>query len=754
MKKKVTLILTAALITATASSSLASVRFSDENDVPWEGAKTYIAEVADLGLMVGEENGDGTYLFRSRDKVTYFETIQLVYNILLKEKKAVKSDAVTERWTTIMKGYSVPTWAYESAAYALENKLITMTELSEYVDKNGRSTNATREGVAVIFGKAIAKFNDIDGDSEIAFNDKNLISDDAKEYVGLLSKLNILVGDNNANFNPEAYINRAEMAVVTSKTYAVITGGAGAVVTNTFEGTVTEAVVDGDNKTIEVKDSDGNVKKFKGGSDTATTYNGSSSDFMDVAVGNKVNVTYDDNGIIRVTLLNEPAASSDGTIKGTINNISSTSVAVDLSSGTSSVYYFDPSVVITFNGKLSNAREVLRSIENGNTLDVTVGLKSGKAYSVVVKGDADTVKGILTDVDKYGISVKCYYGEEKDFDFADNYVIKYEGETIKYSDLNDYLDDYAELEITASLNDRGEITRLDAEIPTDGGTVNGSSKKITDEKVSLEFSDGTTKSYQLAGTPYVTYQGDASSLSKLKNLVEDGDTLSLKIYLNNKNQVTKIDAELDDNTAGVISKLTDDYITIVTESGKSLKYYIKKSADINFTGGSSDDDLSTLEDVYISGGTEVKLELDSNNEVKKIIVYDDNNYDTYSGTLDNLTTSNFKVDGKTISYGSSTTITIDGETVAAYDLYKRAANGEAFKANVKTKDGKAMTVSAELQSMEGTLTDIQHDKISIKGKNYEATYNLIDEDNSEKELVIKINGNDRDYTINDLYSGW
>jgi hypothetical protein len=754
MKKKATLVIAAAIIIATASSSLASVRFSDENNVPWEGAKTYIAEVADLGLMVGEDNGDGTNLFRARDKVTYFETIQLAYNILLKEKKAIKSKAVTEKWATVLMGYDVPLWAYESTAYALENKLVSISELSGYVDKNNNSVYATREGVAVIFGKALSKVYDTGSGSSVTFNDDNLISDDAKKYVNLLSKLNILVGDNNANFNPSAYINRAEMAVVVFKTYSVINGGADSVATSTFEGTVTETEIDGDNKSLKVKDSNGNIKTFKGGSSTATTYNGSSADFMDITAGDKVNITYDDDTIIRVSMLNSNSAQSSAReVKGTINNISSSNIVVDLSSGTTDIYNFNSNVVITFNGKLSSVREVLRSIENGNTLNVTVGLKSGMADSVVVKGDKDTVRGTLTDIDKYGISVKCYNSYEKDFDLAYNYEMKFEGESAKYSDLSDYLDKYDEIEIKAKLNDSVEVTELDADIPTDGGSVSGSSKKISDEKVSLAFPDGTSKAYQLEGTPYVIYQDDVSSLGKLESLVDRGDTLSLKIYLNSKGKVTKIEAELDDDTAGVISKLTDDYITITTESGKTIKYYMRSDVDIDYTDDSSDDDLSTLEDMYIPDKTEVKLEL-SGDEVKRIIIYDDSDYNSYSGTLENITSSDFEVDGKDISYGSSAEITIDGESAAAYDFYRRAANGEVFKAVVKTKADKAIIISAELKSVKGTVSNIQNNKISVIGNNYESTYDLIDEDNSDKKLVIRINGNDRDYTIKDFYSGW
>ena len=82
MKRKIMSVMALALSIAVSVPATAGIKFADENDVPWEGAKTYIASVADLGLMVGQKNADGTSVFRAKDKVTYYETAQLAYNLL------------------------------------------------------------------------------------------------------------------------------------------------------------------------------------------------------------------------------------------------------------------------------------------------------------------------------------------------------------------------------------------------------------------------------------------------------------------------------------------------------------------------------------------------------------------------------------------------------------------------------------------------------------------------------------------------
>ena len=55
-KTRITALLTAAAVLA-GSTNIFAANFADINNVPWEGAKTYIQNVADIGLMVGESDG-------------------------------------------------------------------------------------------------------------------------------------------------------------------------------------------------------------------------------------------------------------------------------------------------------------------------------------------------------------------------------------------------------------------------------------------------------------------------------------------------------------------------------------------------------------------------------------------------------------------------------------------------------------------------------------------------------------------------
>ena len=111
MKKKTAVLISSVLCLAMSVPAMAAVEFSDSNDVPWEGAKTYISRAAELGLMVGQENSDGTSVFRAKDQVTYCETMQLAYNLLKECGIAVPSENVTEKWDRVLEGCKIPQWA-------------------------------------------------------------------------------------------------------------------------------------------------------------------------------------------------------------------------------------------------------------------------------------------------------------------------------------------------------------------------------------------------------------------------------------------------------------------------------------------------------------------------------------------------------------------------------------------------------------------------------------------------------------------
>lgn len=218
MNKKA-LALFAAVLTAGSSVCVSAAEiFSDINDVPWGGAQAYINSVYENGLMVGDVDENGKRVFRAKENISYNELVQLVYNL---SGDTADNDTIN-KWAEEMRKNNIPKWAYNSVSYALENGIITRTNISSFMNMDGSARSATREDTAYIFGRFLENEGVKASAAVKNFSDKNKISAVCAPYVDLLSSLDILVGDENNNFNPNNTVNRAETAVIATKTNNIL----------------------------------------------------------------------------------------------------------------------------------------------------------------------------------------------------------------------------------------------------------------------------------------------------------------------------------------------------------------------------------------------------------------------------------------------------------------------------------------------------------------------------------------------------
>ena len=689
MKKKTAVLISSVLCLAMSVPAMAAVEFSDSNDVPWEGAKTYISRAAELGLMVGQENSDGTSVFRAKDQVTYCETMQLAYNLLKECGIAVPSENVTEKWDRVLEGYKIPQWAREAAAYCLENGLVDVDDIGGFMDSAGKSLNATRQDVAVIFGRALAFVYDADDAKEADFNDGDKLNEDTAQYVYLMADKGILLGDENSNFNPDKYINRAEMAVIATKTYNVLNG-------------------DDPNSGVEASEEP-----------SGQTQSGTQT----------------------------------GEIAGSLNNITKDSVVVDLSGGERNVYKFASGVVIRLNGTEVSHTTIIDMLDNGVSVDVSVTLNdNGEAQLIEAAGAENAVSGELRDVDDDFITVRAG-GSDRDYYYKNSTEFYFEDEKVNLPGFQEIFDEYGDnIVVSAQIDEDYDLEIVEAYMSTEGGSIYGNIKNVTDERVTVYLDGDTRENYQFDGTPYILLDGESVSLSKIERTVEDEDVgLYGPRYLNKQKQATKLDLELDDNTAGTIENIDEYFITIKTEAGVEKRYPLQDgSIDVRFGKDSSKHSLDDLENVYAKGKTEAKVYTDRDGEVYKITAYVDfDDYDLLRGTLNDVTTSDFTVKKETIEYDGSTQITINGEEIAAYDLYTLCENGVTLYADVVNVDGKAEVITASLSEAYGTITEMENNYITIKGNNETAKYEL---SSDEEGLVVRIDNLSGEYTYRDLYS--
>lgn len=303
MKRKMAMALAAVLVAGSLPVTVSAATFTDINEVSW--ASSTIQAVSDKGLINGYE--DGT--FRAKNNVTYSEAMVMVYNLVSKTGNLKASATNTlSIYQSVLNTYKIPTWSQSTVAYGLSAQILMAADLPKFTT-NGVSNPATRQDVAVMFGRALSEKYDIYAGTGVNYNDVWRISDEAMPYVDLLTRLGIVTGDDSGNFNPTANITRAEMAVMMNKTYDLLSNE----LANTGE--ITEIVNhDGDYYDVDVKMDNGERNRLTLSDDNISVYNKDGSRELPISSltkGDRVSLVFDGLVITKIYLLDEEASAQE-----------------------------------------------------------------------------------------------------------------------------------------------------------------------------------------------------------------------------------------------------------------------------------------------------------------------------------------------------------------------------------------------------------------------------------------------------------
>lgn len=565
MKKRISFLLTVALA-AGSTIGVYGANFSDINNVPWAGAVTFINEVADAGIMVGSEL-DGKLVFRAKDSVTLCETTQLVYSLLEKTGYLKSADGLETKWAAVMKGYNIPQWAYKGVSYCLENNIIAADDLKAFMSGT-TSAGAKREQVAYIMGRALQT---VDGDmasgGAVTFKDATKISTVAIPYVQILNNAGILTGDTDGNFNPTITINRAEMAVVMSKSLklveqlkieeaqanAVAQAGGGTTPGVTVPGTTTdmpainglgnasgivyEVQVNGANRLVVLNTTTGHVGYMGDGSMAISYADGSTGVLSDVQAGDSVSITYENSKII--TLLNntaKPVTKQDIDIKtkGVLADVSSKRLRI---SGSDDLYV-TPDVVVKIDGKTKDMGDLVDAFEDDEDVYVEIEVDNNNDITHITAtlestSDGDEISSISSS------SIKV---DGKTYDLADEDDL-----TIDVSDGSSTIDDLDDLieavkddkkVITVTLTEKkSEVTKIKGEVVEVSGTV----KNVGSSSIKIETRGDNTYTYNVSSGVDIDVDGDdGMDMDDLKDYFKDEGEFTVDLTLKS-NKVTKIE---------------------------------------------------------------------------------------------------------------------------------------------------------------------------------------------------------------------
>ena len=384
MKRKMAMALAAVLVAGSLPVTVSAATFTDINEVSW--ASSTIQAVSDKGLINGYE--DGT--FRAKNNVTYSEAMVMVYNLMSKTGNLKASATNTlSIYQSVLNTYKIPTWSQSTVAYGLSAQILMAADLPKFTT-NGVSNPATRQDVAVMFGRALSEKYDIYAGTGVNYNDVWRISDEAMPYVDLLTRLGIVTGDDSGNFNPTANITRAEMAVMMNKTYDLLSNE----LANTGE--ITEIVNhDGDYYDVDVKMDNGERNRLTLSDDNISVYNKDGSRELPISSlskGDKVSLVFDGLVITKIYLLDEEtSAQAKYDVTGYIYSLKDSEVNFESeNTGETSKYKLDENCTYYLDGKKVTRKDLQNTIDENSDKYAYAGL--------MTTTENEKVNGVRQDV--------------------------------------------------------------------------------------------------------------------------------------------------------------------------------------------------------------------------------------------------------------------------------------------------------------------------------------------------------------------
>lgn len=738
-KQILTLATTASLLMGSISvPAYAATTFVDINTVTWSGFKPFLNQAAELGLMSGYEENGKRYC-KPRNNVTYCEAVQLMYSIMKAYTKQDVNDATVTKWKPVISAYNIPTWAYKATAYGLENSILTTAELNKL---QGGTKAANREDVGVIFGKAMdtVKGYDVKSGATLGYADKDAISATAVPYLELLYRVNLMVGDSDNKFNPKKNITRAEMAVLSVKSYNKLVENKG---TETNRKTATGTVTDC--KTMQNGDifltmtaSGSSLSLFGVKGKVTAKYNGQTIALSDIKTGDTVKVTYEGQYMSSITVTYSKNGIKQTTEKKyELKDITDSKITVKDGS-TEKKFYLDDDVEIRLDGKKSTVSKLSRALED-TSYDVTLTLdKDEYVLKVVAVVNANNpTDGTVTDVEDDEITIKSGK-KEYTYTLASDVEVTYNGNTMKFSKFQRNYDD-SNFVVSLKLDKNNRVSEI--KIASMEDDYNGTLTFLNSKRI--EFTAGSkTYQYNLSDDVTVRIDGKKSSVSALRESYRDGKAYTVSVDTNRDDEVTELLAvsKFSSNNKGKLSKINKRELTIVAKE-KDYTYGLADDVDVTINGKNRD--VSDLIDSYKDYSFNVTLGFDKNGDVCEITA---EMADAKEGYLRDLVEDkrtitvtaaglNIKMD-----LASSVTVKLGGESISLTKLNSELdyayGDSQIYVELGYNGSGEVKTITAFWEDARGELVSVDRraDEIEVRIDGSKKTFEI----STRAEFVYKL----------------
>ena len=738
-KQILTLATTASLLMGSISvPAYAATTFVDINTVTWSGFKPFLNQAAELGLMSGYEENGKRYC-KPRNNVTYCEAVQLMYSIMKAYTKQDVNDATVTKWKPVISAYNIPTWAYKATAYGLENSILTTAELNKL---QGGTKAANREDVGVIFGKAMdtVKGYDVKSGATLGYADKDAISATAVPYLELLYRVNLMVGDSDNKFNPKKNITRAEMAVLSVKSYNKLVENKGTETNRkTATGTVTycKTMQNGD-IFLTMTASGSSLSLFGVKGKVTAKYNGQTIALSDIKTGDTVKVTYEGQYMSSITVTYSKNGIKQTTEKKyELKDITDSKITVKDGS-TEKKFYLDDDVEIRLDGKKSTVSKLSRALED-TSYDVTLTLdKDEYVLKVVAVVNANNpTDGTVTDVEDDEITIKSGK-KEYTYTLASDVEVTYNGNTMKFSKFQRNYDD-SNFVVSLKLDKNNRVSEI--KITSMEDDYNGTLTFLNSKRI--EFTAGSkTYQYNLSDDVTVRIDGKKSSVSALRESYRDGKAYTVSVDTNRDDEVTELLAvsKFSSNNKGKLSKISKRELTIVAKE-KDYTYGLADDVDVTINGKNRD--VSDLIDSYKDYSFNVTLGFDKNGDVCEITA---EMADAKEGYLRDLVEDkrtitvtaaglNIKMD-----LASSVTVRLGGESISLTKLNSELdyayGDSQIYVELGYNGSGEVKTITAFWEDARGELVSVDRraDEIEVRIDGSKKTFEI----STRAEFVYKL----------------
>jgi hypothetical protein len=177
------------------------------NSSSWYYDKVYT--MADMGIINGIANGNGSYSFKPDNTITRAEAVTLIYRMYTANHGSVNTSGLSNPFTDVASG----SWYHTAISWAYQNKVVNGTSATTF-DPNG---TLTREQFAVMmYNYATHLGYNTSGrvDLSTKFTDAGQVSSYAQTALSWANYAGLINGNGNGTVTPKGSATRSQCATV------------------------------------------------------------------------------------------------------------------------------------------------------------------------------------------------------------------------------------------------------------------------------------------------------------------------------------------------------------------------------------------------------------------------------------------------------------------------------------------------------------------------------------------------------------